>query len=183
MKFDQLTGEGIMDYTRSELDVEHGFIYGQQLTQNSREADEWLTRVELHCQALGIRTDPEISYSNYGAYMDLCRNGDDCSRIDQDTSQEAHLRQEGIEAWIHGLRQTRNPEILESHDPVPYDEWERRPDGPMDSISVLDRDRCAVEISRWREHCARLRDGRVEGSVPGDVGSPEGGGRCIRRSV
>ena len=107
----------------------------------------------------------------------------DDSRIDQDTSSEAPLRREGIEARIHGLRQTRNPESLEPHDPVSYDEWEWRPDGPRDSISVLDRDRCAVEISRWREHCARLRDGRAEGLVPGDVGSPEGGGRCIRRSV
>lgn len=183
VKFDQLTEEGIMDYARSELDVEHGFKYEQQLTQILREADERLMRAELRCQALGIRTDPEISYSNYSAYMDLCRNGDDYSQIDQDTSPEAPLRREGIEAWIHGIRETRNPESLEPHAPVSYDEWEWRPDDPMDSISVLDRDRCAVEISRWREHCARLRDGRVEGSVPGDVGSPEGGGRCIRRSV
>lgn len=55
MKFDRHRGEGGMDYTRSEFDVEHDFKYVQQLTRNLREADEWVLRAQLNCQALGIR--------------------------------------------------------------------------------------------------------------------------------
>ena len=158
VRFDRLTMEGEMSCTRSEFDIEHDLKYAQQLTRNLREADEWLMRAEQHCQALGIRTDPETSYSDYSDYTNVYRNADDDSWTEQVTSPEARLRQEGVEAWIYEVWEKQNPEILEVYDSVSFDEWDSRPDDPMDSISVLDCDRWVVEIGRWQEHCTWLRD-------------------------
>ena len=149
MEFERLKGEGEMNCTRSEFDVEHNFKYVQRLTRNLREADEWVLRAQLNCQALGIRTDPDISYSDFSDYMDLDGNGDDGSWMDQGNSPQMRVKREEIEAWIDVVWEKQDPDWAESYNPVSFDEWDSRPDDPMDSISVLDCERWAVEIARW----------------------------------
>lgn len=121
-RFDQLKAEGKINYSRSEFDIEQDFKYVQQLTKKLREADEWQMRAELNCQALGIRTDPEISYSDYSDYMDFDQNGVDDSRTEQDTSSTARLELERVEAWIQGVWKNQDSETPQTHDPLSFDE-------------------------------------------------------------
>lgn len=183
VNFDRLTAEGKVNQTRSEFDIEHDIRYVQQLTRTLREADEWLIRAQLNCQALGIRTDPDISYSDYSYYTNLDGNGIDDSRIDQDTSVKMHAKREDIEAWTHGIWENQNPDTPETYDPVSFDEWDAKPDDPMDSISVLDCDRWVAEIGRWQEYCTRLRDESSRGALAEDRWATDIGGLYRRRSV
>ena len=73
-RFNRLAEERKIGYTRSEFDVEQDVKYVQKLTRNLRDADESAFGAQLNCQTLGIRTDPEISYSDYSEFMDLAGN-------------------------------------------------------------------------------------------------------------
>lgn len=182
-RFNRLTEEGKIDYTRSGFDVEQDVKYVQKLTRNLRDADEWALSAQLNCQALGIRTDPDISYSDYREFMDLAGNRDDGSWTDQDKLSNIRAKREDIEAWTHGVWKNQSPEILEIYDLVSFDEWDSKPDGPMDSISVLDCDRWVVEIGCWREHCAQLRCEESQGPLREDVWAINLGGGYRRRSI
>ena len=183
MEFERVTADGKMDYTRSEFDVEHGVKRTQQLTRNLREADERLMRAQLNCQAFGIRTDPDVSYSDFSDYMDLGGYGDNGFGIGEDSSPNALVKRGGVEAWTQGVWENQDPDIAETYDPVSFDEWDSRPDDPMDSISVLDCDRWVGVISRWQEHCLRLRNAESKGPLQEDVWTIQKGGDHRRRSI
>ncbi len=88
-------------------------------------------------------------------YADLDRTGDHHTWIDQDMYLKVHTKLEDVEDWTF-----ENPETSETYDPVSFDEWDSKPDGPTDSISVLDCDRWVVEVGCWRELCTWGREER-----------------------
>ncbi|KAL9137055.1 MAG: hypothetical protein Q9175_001733 [Cornicularia normoerica] len=81
--------------------------------------------------------------------MDLYRNGDDESDIDRDTSAKVYAEREDIEAWMHNVWENEDPKTPETYDSLWFDGWDLKPDGPMDSISVLDCDRIAAGRRVW----------------------------------
>lgn len=98
--------------------------------------------------------------------MHLDRTGDDDSRIDQDTYLYVYTKIGDVEAWTHGVWENQKPETSETYDPVSFDEWDSKPEEPMDSIRVLDCERWVVEIGDWQEHCTQLR-GTIERTATG----------------
>lgn len=132
-EFERLTADGKGDYTRSEFDIKHGVKRTQQLTRNLKGADERLVRAQLNCQAFGNPTDPEVSYSDFSDYVDLDGYGDNGSSIGEGSSPKTLVKRGEAGAWTRGVWENQDPNTAETYDAVSFDEWDSRPDYPMDS--------------------------------------------------
>ena len=94
---------------------------------------------------------------------------EETTRIDQDTYLNVYTKIRDVEVWTHGVWENQKPETPDTYDPASDEEWDWKPDEPMDSDRVLDCERWVVEMGRWQEQCMQLREEQSKGPLPEDV--------------